>query len=114
MYPNITELNLPWGVMPIRSFGIALMIAFLGGVWWSCKRAVRVKADPDLIINIALIGLIAAVVGARTFYVLHYWEKFEGKGVGAIFSITEGGFEFYGSFIGIMIATTSYLLWKGG
>lgn len=112
MHPTLFDLVTPWFSTQIRSFGLMLMIGFLGGVWWACRRAVRVKADPDVIINIALLGLIAAVVGARLFYVLHYWDRFAGKGLGAIADITQGGMEFYGCFIGAFLAAAGYLWFK--
>jgi len=97
-------------LLPIRSYGFMLMIGFLGGTWWAARRATRVKCDPDMVVNLGFIALVASVVGSRIFYVVHYWdEHFAGRGFRAIIDITQGGLEFYGGFIGAMIALLAYM-----
>jgi len=109
-----TVFTIPWLNIPIRGYGLMLMIGFLAATWWAARRAARVKCDPDLIINMGFVALIAAVVGARVFYVLHYWERnFADRGLLAVFDITEGGMEFYGGFIGAFIAVVTFLWFKG-
>ncbi len=111
MRPTLFDLPLIWWTIPIRGYGLMLMIGFLGGTWWAARRAARVKADPDAIINLAFVCLLASVVGARLFYVLHYWDDhFAGRGLWAAVNITAGGLEFYGGFIGAFLAGTVYLL----
>jgi phosphatidylglycerol:prolipoprotein diacylglycerol transferase len=111
MWPTVFEI--PWFHLPIRGYGLMLMIGFLGGTWWAAKRAVRVKADPDLVINLGFAALIASVIGARAFYVIHYWdEHFAGRGLRAVIDITAGGMEFYGGFLGAFAAVLGYLAIK--
>jgi len=110
MYPTL--FHLPIVGLPIRGYGLMLMIAFLGGTWWAARRAARVKADPDFVVNLGFVALLASVVGARIFYVVHYWERFAGRGVWEIVNLTAGGLEFYGGFIGAFVATVGYLAWK--
>lgn len=109
MWPTVFEI--PGFHLPIRGYGLMLMIGFLGGTWWAAKRAARVKADPDLVINLGFAALLASVVGARIFYVIHYWDThFAGRGLWAIIDITAGGMEFYGGFLGAFAAVLIYLL----
>ncbi len=90
-----------------------LMIGFLGGTWWAARRALRVKCDPDFVINMGFVALIASVIGARVFYVLHYWDThFAGRGLWAAVDITQGGMEFYGGFLGGVFALLAYMLIK--
>ena len=98
--------------MPVRGYGMMLMIAFLGGTWWASRRAARVKADPDLVVNLGFVALISSVVGARIFYVIHYWERFQGQGLWSIVNMTAGGLEFYGGFIGAFVACIAFLVWN--
>jgi phosphatidylglycerol---prolipoprotein diacylglyceryl transferase len=108
MWPTLFEL--PFLHWPIRSYGFMLMIGFLGGTWWATRRAVRVKCDPDFVINLGFLALVASVVGSRIFYVVHYWdEHFAGRGLWAVIDITQGGLEFYGGFIGAMLAILVYM-----
>ncbi len=110
MFPTL--FHLPIIGLPIHGYGLMLMIAFLGGTWWAARRAAKVKADPDFVINLGFTALIASIIGARLFFVIHYWERFEGRGVRELFNLTSGGMEFYGGFIGAFIATVGYIAWK--
>ena len=108
MWPTLFKI--PIIMLPIRSYGFMLMVGFLGGTWWAARRASRVKCDPDMVVNLGFIALVASVVGSRIFYVVHYWdEHFAGRGLWAIVDITAGGLEFYGGFIGAMIAILVYM-----
>lgn len=108
MWPTL--FHLPLIQLPIRSYGFMLMIGFLGGTWWATRRAARVKCDPDFVVNLGFISLVASVVGARIFYVAHYWdEHFAGRGIKAMIDITAGGLEFYGGFIGAVAAILIYM-----
>ncbi len=110
MWPTL--FHIPYLNMPIRGYGLMLMIAFLGGTWWATQRAVRVKANPDLVVNIGFIALVFSVIGARIFYVVHYWERFAGQGLWKIVDVTAGGLEFYGGFIGAFAAVMTYMWMK--
>ena len=103
-----------FGPFSIKSYGLMLMIGFLGGIWWATRRAEKCKADPDVILNMGFIALILGVIGARVFYVIHYYQRdFAGKGVFAMIDISRGGLEFYGGFVGGIGGTLLYLLVTG-
>ena len=111
MWPTV--FTVPWLNLPIRGYGLILMIGFLGGAWWAARRAARVKCDPDLVINLGFAALIASVVGARLFYVLHYWDDhFANRSWWAAVDITAGGMEFYGGFIAAFSTVLVYLWLK--
>ncbi|MBI4580287.1 MAG: prolipoprotein diacylglyceryl transferase [Planctomycetes bacterium] len=108
MWPTV--FTIPWLNLPIRGYGLMLMIGFLGGTWWAAQRAARVKCDPDFVINMGFAALLSSVVGARLFYVIHYWDShFAGRGLKAVIDITAGGMEFYGGFIGAFAAVLIYM-----
>ena len=112
MWPTLFKI--PWIHWPIRGYGMMLMIGFLGGAWWAARRASRVKADPDACINVTFVGLIASVIGARLFYVMHYWDDhFAGRGLWAMINVSAGGLEFYGGFIGAALAGLAYIRLRG-
>ncbi len=107
-----TLFTIPWLNLPIRGYGLMLMVAFLAGTWWASRRAGRVKQDPDFVVNLGFVALLCSVVGARIFYVVHYWERFAGTGVWNIINLTAGGLEFYGGFIGAMVGILAFMLVK--
>ncbi len=122
MRPTLFNIPLTWlhdwfnwipSEIAIRGYGLMLMIGFLGGTWWAGRRALRVKADPDFVVNLGFIALLSSIAGARIFYVMHYWDQhFAGKGLWAVVNVTAGGLEFYGGFIGALVAGIPYLLWR--
>lgn len=112
MHPEL--FTLPGG-FNIKTYGFCLMVGFLSAVWLAMRRAVRVKADPDRVLDISFLCLLFGVGGARAFYVIHYWTPQFSDAPNrflAMIDITEGGLEFLGGFIGATIATVVYAYWK--
>lgn len=108
MHPEL--ITLPGG-FTIKTYGFCLMVGFLTAVWFAMKRAQRVKADPDVILDLSFISLIFGVAGARIFFVVHYWKSNFAQAPNkliAIIDITQGGLEFLGGFLGALIAAVIY------
>ncbi|HEY3241767.1 MAG TPA: prolipoprotein diacylglyceryl transferase [Phycisphaerae bacterium] len=100
---------------PVKSYGFMLMIGFLSGVWFAMRRAERVKADPDMVLNCGFVALIAGVLGARIFYVVHYWKSQfapQPSPLLAAINITAGGMEAYGGLLLGAVCVLAYLLIK--
>ena len=112
MKPELFDI--PFLYYGVKGYGFMLMVGFLTAVWWATRRAAKVRMNPDIVLNLAFIALIFGVVGARFFYVVHYWERnFAGRGLSAIVDVTAGGLEFYGGFIGAMVFILWYLASHG-
>lgn len=112
MHPVL--FRLPAG-LTITSYGFMMMVGFLTGVWLAMKRASRVKANPDVLLDLSFPVLVAGVLGARIFYVAHYWRTqfadLPNRWL-AIIDIRAGGLEFLGGFLGATAAIIAYLLIK--
>ena len=111
MYPEL--FRIPIFGLPVKSYGFMLMIGFLTAIWLSMRRAERVKADPDLVLNIGFVSLICGVAGARAFYVAHYWQSqfaFLPNPLWSAVNITAGGLEFYGGLLCAIAGASVYLL----
>jgi len=99
-----------WG---IKSYGFMLMVGFLSGAWFAMRRAVRVKQDPDFVLNIAFVSLFSGVIGARIFYVLHYWDAQFATApntLWAVINISSGGLEYFGGLVGGMVGVGLYVI----
>jgi phosphatidylglycerol:prolipoprotein diacylglycerol transferase len=110
-----TLFHVPILGWPIRGYGFMMFVGFLTAIWLAARRAQKVKADPDVILNVGFIALIGGVVGSRLFFVIHYWEKiFAGQGnpILAAVDITKGGMEFYGGFLLVVVLIVAYLKFK--
>jgi len=99
------------GGYSIKTYGFCMMVGFLTGVWLAMRRAMRVKADPDIILDIGFLSLLFGVGGARLFFVTHYWKSQFADAPNqllAVLDITKGGLEFLGGLIGAVLAATIY------
>jgi len=115
MMPVVFEI--PFLHRPIPGYGLMLMIGFLVAAMWAARRAARSGANPDAVLNCALISLFAGVIGARIMYVVHYWPNFAvhrtpGAIVWSILDISQGGLEHYGGFILATVCTLAWLRWR--
>lgn len=98
---------LPWLVgsvgLPIQAWGTMLFVAMACGVALSMYRARRVGLDPELILSLAVWCMVWGILGARVFYVIEYWPKFQkaswGETLFAVINLTQGGMVVYGSLL---------------
>lgn len=107
-------LNLPFLGISVKSYGLMMMLGFFAATWWAMYRAQKVKADPDVILNLGFISLICGIAGARLLYVIQFWDQdFAGQPnpLMAIIDITKGGLVFYGGFLLAIIGALTYLIW---
>lgn len=106
MYPELFEL--PFTHLTVKSYGLMMVIGFLSAVFVIRRLSRNFTPDPGLITNAALYTLIAGVVGARLFYVVHYFENFRGD-FASMFAIWQGGLELLGGVILAIIVIYFYL-----
>ena len=100
MRPELFEL--PFIHLTVKSYGLMMVIGFMSAVYLIRYLSRKIIPDPQLITNAALYSLIAGVVGARVFYVVHYFDQFRGRPL-SVFAIWEGGLELLG---GVLLAIT--------
>jgi phosphatidylglycerol---prolipoprotein diacylglyceryl transferase len=107
MYPELFKL--PLINTTVKSYGLMMVIGFICALWLMRRLSRSFLQNPQLITNIALYTLIAGVVGARLFHVIHYHEQFQANPI-EIFYIWQGGLEFYGGVILAIAVIVIYLL----
>jgi len=113
MYPELWTI--PIINYTVKSYGFMLMIGFFTGSYMAAKRAEKLRCNPDLVLNCAILSLIGSMAGARIFYVVHYWDtRFAHlpNPLWAIVDISKGGMELFGGIAGAMIVVLTYLLIK--
>jgi len=98
MHPELFEI--PLIHLTVKSYGLMMVIGFLAAVWVIRYLSRDITPDPQLITNAALYSLIGGVVGARLFYVVHYFDHFRNDLL-SVFAIWEGGLELLG---GVLLA----------
>jgi phosphatidylglycerol:prolipoprotein diacylglycerol transferase len=100
MHPILIHL----GKLSIRSYGFMLALSFLLGIWLAGRRAKKAGVDPQKILDLSVIIILAAVVGSRLLYVVFHLDQYSNPL--DMFALWQGGATFYGGFI--LAAAASY------
>jgi len=63
----------------IHGYGLMLAVSFLLGILLASRRAKKQGMDPNLIMDLSIWIVIAAIVGSRFLYVIYHLEEFRGN-----------------------------------
>ncbi|MCX5644440.1 MAG: prolipoprotein diacylglyceryl transferase [Phycisphaerae bacterium] len=105
MHPELFKI--PLIPLTIKSYGLMMVVGFLAAVAIIRYLSRHFTRDPQIITNAALYALVAGVVGARAFFVLHYFDRYRADPL-SVFAIWNGGLEVIG---GVMLAIAVILLY---
>lgn len=100
MHPIIAK----FGAVTIYSYGMALAIAFLVGVYVARIEAARKRIKKDLLYDLVFNLLIGALIGARLYYLAFFDPSIFIKDPVSIFRIWEGGLAIHGAILGGILA----------
>jgi phosphatidylglycerol:prolipoprotein diacylglycerol transferase len=99
MYPTL----ITFGPLSLHSYGLFVALGFLAGIGLFRAEARRLGEDPERVTELCLLLLLAALAGARVFYILSAPAIFMAQPL-EIFKIWNGGLVFYGGFVGALAA----------
>jgi phosphatidylglycerol:prolipoprotein diacylglycerol transferase len=109
MHPIAIEL----GPLSIHWYGVMVALGFMAGLWTASRRSLHTGIAAEKIIDLGPWLIIGAIVGARTLYVISYWdEAFAGKAIVEVFKVWKGGLVYYGGLIGSSLAGILYVRLK--
>jgi phosphatidylglycerol:prolipoprotein diacylglycerol transferase len=94
MHPEIFH----WGLLHLRSYGLMMAIAFVVGTFLALREARRMSLDEDRVINVILVTLVCAVIGARMLYVLEHLPEFRREWT-SVLALWQGGLTLYGGIV---------------
>lgn len=100
------------GPIHVRWYGIILGTAALIGLMLAIREGKRFKIVPDFFMDLLLIGVPSAIIGARIYYVAFQWGDYKDN-LWEIFMIWHGGIAIYGALIGAIIGASFYIRAKG-
>ncbi|MHC4647961.1 MAG: prolipoprotein diacylglyceryl transferase [Planctomycetota bacterium] len=106
MHPELFKI--PIINVTLWTYGLMMVAGFLAAVYVIRRLSRDFTPDPQLITNAALYSLIAGMVGARIFYVVHHFDQFRGRPL-SFFAIWQGGIELLGGVILAIIVILSFL-----
>jgi len=99
--------TIPFINLSIPAYGVMMVTGFICALFLSRYLCRRLGENPEHIANFAVYALLAGVIGARLFYVLHnlsYYKQYPRE----IIAVWSGGLEFYGGFIGASLVMIIY------
>src|SRR5690606_31371382 len=102
------------GGLPIRGYGLMLVVAAGSGLALATYRARQVGLHPDLMVSLAFWMFIFGIVGGRVFYVVQKWEsQFASLSlrealIDAV-KYANGGLVVYGALIGAALAFALFI-----
>lgn len=107
MYPILFKI----GPLEVHSYGFFLALAFLAGILISLRYAKKEGLNPQFVFDLAIYDIIAAIVGARLFYVIGQWDYFRSNLL-EVFMVQNGGLVFLGGFFLALAVTLIYAVSK--
>ncbi len=108
----INPVALDLGFLRVHWYGIILGLAALAGLGLAIQEGKRFRLPSDFFMDLLLIGVPSAIVGARIYYVAFKWQDYKDNPID-VFKIWEGGIAIYGALIGAVIAAVLYTRAKG-
>lgn len=97
---SIFGLNIYW-------YGIIIAFGFLLGTILAVQSCKRFGISPNDVLDLILIALPCAVVGARLYFVIFSWSEYKDNLL-KILDVHQGGLAIYGGIIASLIAALIY------
>jgi prolipoprotein diacylglyceryl transferase len=117
--PEISYIDL--GPLRIHFYALCIIAGIVAAVFLTNHRLTRRGAEPWVVIDIALLAVPLAIIGARIFHVLTHPGFYFGEGSnpwnpfqpGSVWAIWEGGIAIYGALIGGAVGAILGCRWTG-
>ncbi len=108
---SITAVAFQIGSLSVRWYGIIISLGMALGIYLAYREVKREHQDPDHLLNMLLILIPAAIIGARLYYVIFRWD-FYALNPEKIFAIWEGGLAIHGGVIAGILVVILYCYFK--
>lgn len=98
MYPYILEI----GNFKLATYGVMSALAYLSALIYLNTQKNRIQLADNIFWNLITIIIVFALLGAKIFYVIFFWQYFEGNFFGKILGALRDfrfGFVYFGGFL---------------
>ncbi|MGG2197794.1 MULTISPECIES: prolipoprotein diacylglyceryl transferase [Paenibacillus] len=112
MFLALNPIAFSLGPLTVYWYGIILGAAAMMGLLLAVQEGKRFGISPDFFMDLVLIGVPSAIIGARIYYVAFKWEDYKDNLIEVV-KIWHGGIAIYGALIGAIIAAVIYVRRKG-
>ncbi len=97
-FMNLNEVAFRIFGIEIYWYALFITMGFIGGLAIATAIAKRTGQDPEIYSDFMVYCLIAAIVGARLYYVAFEWDAYKDDLL-SVFAVREGGLAIYGGII---------------
>ncbi|OCL26340.1 prolipoprotein diacylglyceryl transferase [Orenia metallireducens] len=97
------------GPFSISLFGTFIALGIAAGFYILNLEAKREQLDQDEVFNLALYSIVAAIIGARLYYLLVFNPAYYLKNPSEIIMIQQGGLSIQGGLIGAILVAWFYV-----
>lgn len=91
----------------IAFYGVIIGIGMIAGILVALWEAKRTKQNTDNYVDLAIYGILSAIVGCRIYFVAFEWDYYKDHLL-EIFNLRKGGLAIYGGIIGAVICVLIY------
>jgi len=107
MFASPGSIAFQIGPLAVRWYGLLIAAGVMLGTTLAHREALRRGQDPDKLLNLIVVAVLSALLGARLYYVLFNWDYY-GTQLSKVFAIWEGGLAIHGGLIAGALATVLY------
>lgn len=95
----------------IKSYGVMLLCGFVAGIIYAYKVGPQRGLTLPMIIDMTLLDLVLAIVGARVIFVLTMYQDYA-SAPSTVLDVWRGGLSFHGGLLGAVVATVIFCRWR--
>ncbi|MWV47493.1 prolipoprotein diacylglyceryl transferase [Paenibacillus sp. HJL G12] len=100
------------GSLSVHWYGLILGLGALAGLMVAIREGKRFGISPEFFMDMLLLGVPSAIIGARIYFVAFKWDDYKDHLVD-VFKIWNGGIAIYGALIGAIICAVIYFRYRG-
>lgn len=107
---GINPIAFKIGPISVHWYGIFMAISFLSGTFYVLKRARERGIDEDFILDLIMLIILSAIVGARLMFVLTNFPSWFIKDPLQVLRVWTGGLSWHGGLLGAFLVGWSYAI----
>ncbi len=108
MLLDLNPIAFKLGPFSVHWYGIFVALSFLVGSYYLLKMGNKKGLDEDFILNLAMIVIVAGLIGARLVFVLSNYPEWFIKEPLNVIKVWEGGLAWHGGLLGGLLVGWNY------
>ncbi|SFA88807.1 phosphatidylglycerol:prolipoprotein diacylglycerol transferase [Lentibacillus halodurans] len=106
--PALSPVFLDIGPLTIYWYGLIIALGAFLGLYIATRESDRLGLQKDLMVDLVVFAIPAAIIFARIYYVIFEWDRYVGGPWWDVFAIWEGGIAIHGALIGAVLTAVIF------